>query len=378
MLTNPTIDMLRELGLTGMASAYQELEAQTEARHLEHGEWLALLLEREATVRRQKRFEARACAAKLRHDAQIENIDFRAARGLDRNLLLKLAGCDRIRQRHSLLLIGPAGVGKSWLACALGHKACREDFSVAYYRLPRLCATLALARGDGRYPKVLKALARTDLLILDDWGREKRNDEQRRDLLDIIEDRYQKRSTIVTSQVPVDHWYLVRHDRQSNHSRRDPRPPRAQRLPHRNQRREHAKAAPNTIRANADGLTSKQSGSIHRYDPGFRPIPVRLRVGIVAEMKSEWVAGFVSESAADFTGIRTFVPEATAGGSGKHFQVFNPSTGELLAERTDLKCRCRRRRNRQGLLCEGTMGGAYRARTLCHAVEMASTDAGAQ
>jgi DNA replication protein DnaC len=104
-------------------------------------------------------------------------------------------------------LIGPAGVGKSWLACALGHTACREDFSVAYHRLPRLFATLALARGDGRYPKVLKTLARTDLLILDDWGPEKLNDEQRRDLLEIIEDRYEKRSTIVTSQVPIDHWY---------------------------------------------------------------------------------------------------------------------------------------------------------------------------
>ncbi len=144
---------------------------------------------------------------RLRHDAQVENIDFRAARGLDRNLFLKLAGCDWIRQHHSLLLIGPAGVGKSWLACALGHKACREDFSVAYHRLPRLFATLALARGDGRYPKVLKALARTDLLILDDWGPEKLSDEQRRDLLEIVEDRYERRSTIVTSQVPVDHWY---------------------------------------------------------------------------------------------------------------------------------------------------------------------------
>ncbi|MDX8450900.1 IS21-like element helper ATPase IstB [Mesorhizobium captivum] len=207
MLTNPTVDMLRELGLTGMASAYQELEAQTEVKSLEHGEWLALLLEREATLRRQKRFEARARAAKLRHDAQIENVDFRAVRGLDRNLFTKLTACDWVRQRHSLLLIGPAGVGKSWLACALGQKACREDLSVAYHRLPRLFATLALARGDGRYPKVLKALARTDLLILDDWGPEKLNDEQRRDLLEIIEDRYEKRSTIVTSQVPVDHWY---------------------------------------------------------------------------------------------------------------------------------------------------------------------------
>ena len=207
MLTNPTIDMLRELGLSGMASAYHELEAQPEVRSLEHGEWLALLLEREATTRRQKRFEARARAARLRHDAQVENIDFRAARGLDLNLFLNPAACAWIRHHHILFLPGPAGVGKSWLACALGHKACREDFSVAYHRLPRLFATLALARGDGRYPKVLKALARTDLLILDDWGPEKLNDEQRRDLLEIIEDRYEKRSTIVTSQVPIDHWY---------------------------------------------------------------------------------------------------------------------------------------------------------------------------
>lgn len=209
MLTNPTIDMLRELGLNGMATAFQELDAQSEARGLEHGEWLAILLEREATVRQQKRFEARARAAKLRHDAQIENADFRAARGLDRNLFMALAGCDWIRKHHSLLVTGPAGVGKSWLACALGHKACREDFSVAYHRVPRLFATLALARGDGRYGRILKSLAKTDLVILDDWGPEKLNDDQRRDLLEIIEDRYERRSTIVTSQVPLDRWYEI-------------------------------------------------------------------------------------------------------------------------------------------------------------------------
>ena len=209
MLINPTIDMLRELGLYGMATAFQELDAQSEARGLEHGEWLVMLLEREATMRRQKRFEARARAAKLRHDAQIENADFRAARGLDRNLFMALAGCDWIRKHHGLLVTGPAGVGKSWLACALGHKACREDFSVAYHRVPRLFATLALARGDGRYGRILKSLAKTDLLILDDWGPEKLNDDQRRDLLEIIEDRSERRSTIVTSQAPVDRWWEI-------------------------------------------------------------------------------------------------------------------------------------------------------------------------
>jgi len=122
---------------------------------------------------------------------------------------MTLAGCDRIKKHHSLLITGPAGVGKSWLACAIGHKACREDFSVAYHRVPRLFANLALARGDGRYGRILKSLAKIDLLILDDWGPEKLNDDQRRDLLEIIEDRYERRSTIVTSQVPLDRWYEI-------------------------------------------------------------------------------------------------------------------------------------------------------------------------
>jgi len=201
--------MLTDLGLHGMAKGFQDLQSQPEARALEHGDWLALLLERETTLRRQKRFESRARAAHLRHDAHVEDVDFRATRGLDRGLFLKLAGCDWIRERRGLLLTGPAGVGKSWLACALGQKACREDFSVAYHRAPRLFAALALARGDGRYARMLKALARVDLLILDDWGPEKLDDDQRRDLLEIVEDRYERRSIIVTSQIPVDRWYEI-------------------------------------------------------------------------------------------------------------------------------------------------------------------------
>ena len=209
MLTHPTIDLLASLGLQGMAKGFQDLQAQPEAAALPHADWLALLLEREVTLRRQKRFESRARAAGLRHQASVEDVDYRATRGLDRTLFLKLAACDWIRARHNLLLTGPCGVGKSWLACALGHKACREDFSVVYHRAPRLFAALALARGDGRYAKLLKALARIDLLILDDWGPEKLDDEQRRDLLEIVEDRYERRSTLVTSQVPVDRWYEI-------------------------------------------------------------------------------------------------------------------------------------------------------------------------
>jgi hypothetical protein len=114
---------------------------------------------------------------------------------------------DWIRARHNLLVTGPCGVGKSWLACALGNKACRDDFAVAYHRVPRLFAALALGRADGRYTKMLRAIARLDLLILDDWGPEPLDADQRRDLLEIVEDRYEARSIIVTSQLPVDRWY---------------------------------------------------------------------------------------------------------------------------------------------------------------------------
>lgn len=209
MLSHPTIDLLIELGLTGMARAFQDLAVQPEARSLEHGEWLGLLLDREQTLRRQKRFETRTRAAGLRHDAAVEDVDFRAARGLDRSLFLGLTSCDWIRARHNLIITGPTGVGKSWLACALGQKACREDFAVAYHRVPRLFAALGLARGDGRHARMLKAIARIDLLILDDWGPERLDDDQRRDLMEIVEDRHERRSTIVTSQVPIDLWYEI-------------------------------------------------------------------------------------------------------------------------------------------------------------------------
>ena len=209
MLIHPTIDLLYTLGLYGMAKGFKALEATPETRDLEHAEWLGLLLDHEVTLRRQKRFERRARVARLRHQASVEDVDFRAARGLDRTLFLKLADCDWVRSRRNLLITGPCGVGKSWLACALGQKACREDLSVLYHRVPRLFAALTLARGDGRYAKHLHSLSRVDLLVLDDWGPGSLNAEQRRDLLEIVEDRYDARSIMITSQVPVDRWYEI-------------------------------------------------------------------------------------------------------------------------------------------------------------------------
>jgi DNA replication protein DnaC len=209
MLIHPTLDQLHDLGLHGMAKGFKDLAAQPEAASLDHAEWLALLLDHEVTLRRQKRFESRARAAKLRQSASIEDIDYRTARGLDRAMVLKLAGCDWIRAKHNLLITGPCGVGKSWIACALGQKACRDDLSTAYHRVPRLFAALALARADGRYARTLRQIARVDLLILDDWGPETLTADQRRDLLEIVEDRHDRRSVIITSQVPIDRWYEI-------------------------------------------------------------------------------------------------------------------------------------------------------------------------
>ena len=168
MLTHPTLDLLHSLGLHGMAKGFKDLDAQSEARSLEHAEWLALLLEHEKTLRQQKRFESRARAAKLRHAACVEDVDYRAIRGLDRSLLTMLVEGQWIDDHANLLICGPSGVGKSWLASALGNKACRDNRSVLYQRVPRLFTDLALARGDGRHPRLLRALGRVDLLILDD------------------------------------------------------------------------------------------------------------------------------------------------------------------------------------------------------------------
>ena len=209
MLTHPTLDQLHALGLHGMAKGFKELDGNPEARAIDHSEWLALLLEHEATLRRQKRFEARARAARLRQSACIEDVDYRAARGLDRALFRKLAACEWIRMRRNLIITGPCGVGKSWLVCALGNIACKEDFSVLYHRIPRLFAALALARGDGRYAKLLRSIGRVKLLILDDWGPETLTPEQARDLLEIIEDRYDAGSIVLTSQAPVDRWHDI-------------------------------------------------------------------------------------------------------------------------------------------------------------------------
>lgn len=209
MLKHPTLDQLHALGLHGMARGFAELAETDEAKGLDRNDWLALLLDREATWRRDKRLTARLRAAKLRQQASVEDVDYRAARGLDRVLFQKLAEGQWIDAHDNLALVGPSGVGKSWLACAIGQKACRDNRSVVYHRWPKLCEELALARGDGRHPRLLKSIGRADLLILDDFGLAPLDADSRHDLLEILEERYGRKSTIVTSQLPVSAWHEI-------------------------------------------------------------------------------------------------------------------------------------------------------------------------
>src|SRR5690242_2402805 len=208
MLTHPILDRLRALKLDGMAQAFVELEAQEDGRNLAHAEWLALLLDREAADRNTRRFQTRLRAARLRHSqASIEDIDYRAPRRLDKALFQQLATCRWIADHRNLLLTGPCGVGKSWLSCALAQKACRDGYTVHYARVPRLFADLDLAHGDGRFARLFRMLVKVDLLVLDDWGPDRLSASQRRDLMEIVEDRYGRGSILITSQLPTATWH---------------------------------------------------------------------------------------------------------------------------------------------------------------------------
>jgi DNA replication protein DnaC len=209
MLNHPTLDQLHQLGLLGMAKAFAESQVAGETGALTHAEWLGLLLDREVTHRYDRKLTRRLRYARLRQQATVEDVDYRAARGLDRALFQKLIAGGWIEAHDNLVITGPTGVGKSWLACALGHKACRDNRSVLYQRVPKLFADLALARGDGRYARLFRALGGVQVLILDDWGLEPLTAEARHDLLEILEERYGRRSTVMTSQLPVDKWHQV-------------------------------------------------------------------------------------------------------------------------------------------------------------------------
>ncbi len=209
MLTHPTLDKLHTLKCTGMAAALTEQMALPDIDALTFEERLGLLVDRELTERHNRRTASRLRRARLKHQATIENIDYLHPRGLDKALMQSLATCQWLCDHLNILITGPTGVGKTWLACALAHSACRTGYTALYLRLPRLLQDLTIAKGDGRYPKLIHTLARTQLLILDDWGLVKLTTEHRRDLLEILEDRHGAHSTLATSQLPVEKWHAM-------------------------------------------------------------------------------------------------------------------------------------------------------------------------
>ena len=207
MLTNPTLERLRTLRLHGMADAYAEQSGHAQAEALSFDERLGLLVDREASDRESRRLTNRLRRARLRQSASIEDIEYSAARGLDKTMIRTLARCSYINEHQNILLVGATGTGKTYLACALAHKACLMGYTARYHRLSSLLTDLEIAKADGRYAKIIREIAKTNVLILDDWGLGPVSDHMRPILLEVLDDRHGHSSTIVTSQLPIEHWH---------------------------------------------------------------------------------------------------------------------------------------------------------------------------
>ena len=209
MLMGESIEKLKAMRLSGMVQGIVEQRESPHYQDLSFEERLGYLVEREWLLREERRFGRRLKEAGLRQRATVEEIDFQAQRNLKRAFIMELAGCEWIRQYHNLIVTGPTGVGKTYLACALGYRACVMGYKVKYHRVGRLLSMLALSRGDGSYLATMKSLAKVQLLILDDWGLNHLSREEALDLLEVIEDRNQRGSTLVISQVPVEAWHQL-------------------------------------------------------------------------------------------------------------------------------------------------------------------------
>lgn len=207
MLTHPLFEQLKELRCYGMIEALNEQLRQQDIGSLSFDERLSLLVERECIERENRRLNSRLRQARLKESACLEDIDYSSSRNLSKAVVQQMAECLWINRRQNLLITGPTGTGKTYLACAMANQACRRGFSARYIRLPRLFQTLVIAKGDGSYTKLLTALEKTQLLVIDDWGLAAMNEQQRQDLLEILDDRHNQSSTIVTSQLPVNLWH---------------------------------------------------------------------------------------------------------------------------------------------------------------------------
>jgi DNA replication protein DnaC len=207
MLTQPLLDKLTQLRLPAFRAALEEQLHNPHYADLPFEDRLGLLVDCECTYRDNNRLQRRLKAARLQLPATVEDLDLSPSRGIDRRLVLQLAQGEWIAQHLNILVLGPTGAGKTFLACALSHSACRHDFSVRYQRTSRLLHQTALSHADGSYPKLLDALARVQLLALDDWLRDPLTRSQSQDLLEIVDDRYGRSSTMVVTQVPVAEWH---------------------------------------------------------------------------------------------------------------------------------------------------------------------------
>lgn len=207
MLMQQTREHLSALKLTGLLQALEEQLENAAMGDLSFEERLAMLIDREVLYRENRRLERLLRVAKLRATACAEDIDYRHPRGLEKSRMASLLSLDWIHQSLNLCITGPTGCGKTWLACAFGNEACRRGYSVRYLRLPRLFEMLRIAHGDGSYARLMNQLLKTDLLILDDWGIQKVSAAQRNDLMEVIEDRHGRRSTLIASQLPTEYWH---------------------------------------------------------------------------------------------------------------------------------------------------------------------------
>lgn len=212
MLTQPLIQQLHELRLRGMAAALEQQNANAERATLSFEERLGLMIQHEVTERASARLAQRLRWARLPHGAVMEDLDTQTLRGLSASALAQVRDLGWIAQHLNVLITGPTGVGKSFLACALAHAACRTDYAVRFFRLPRLVDELTRHHAMQNRSGLLKQLAKAELLVLDDFGLTPMSEQTKRDLLEILDDRYDRRSTIVTSQLPVDQWHTYLND----------------------------------------------------------------------------------------------------------------------------------------------------------------------
>ncbi len=208
MLETQSLQQLRQLKLTGLADALEQQFSQPNTYdELCFAERIALMIEREVTSRNDKRLQRLLKAARFKVTARPEDIDYSHPRGLKQSTIAGLQSNQWIERSQNIVLTGPTGCGKTYLACALGHHACHQGYRVRYYRATRLFEALTISHGDGSYLKLLAQIAKVDILIIDDWGLEPLSQSQKNDLLEIMEDRHNSKSTIFTSQLPLEKWH---------------------------------------------------------------------------------------------------------------------------------------------------------------------------